>query len=48
MRSVWFSATPPRKDATANRTAPTMKTCRRPMRSASFPPSSRKPPKVRA
>ena len=40
-------ASPPSSEATANSTAPTRKTLRRPSRSASLPPSSRKPPKVR-
>ncbi len=39
-------ASPPASEAIANSTRPNMKTRRRPSRSASRPPSSRKPPKV--
>ncbi len=39
-------ASPPASEARANSTSPNMKTRRRPSRSASRPPSNRKPPKV--
>ena len=42
------SETPPTNEAAAKSTAPAMKTLRRPSRSASLPPKSRKPPKVSA
>ena len=40
------SAKPPTSEASAKRTSPDMNTRRRPSRSASRPPSSKKPPKV--
>jgi hypothetical protein len=42
-----FCASPAVSEAAANNTRPAMKTFRRPSRSASLPPSNRKPPKVR-
>ena len=41
-----FAAKPPASDAAAKTSRPAMNTRRRPSRSASRPPSSRKPPKV--
>ena len=41
-----LSAKPPAREASAKSTSPPMNTRRRPSRSASRPPSSRKPPKV--
>ena len=40
------SAKPPASEASANKISPLMNTRRRPSRSASLPPSSRKPPNV--
>ena len=44
---VSLAASPPASEATEKSAIPIMKTRRRPKKSASRPPSSRKPPKVR-
>ncbi len=46
IRVAWLLAKPPSRLAPVNRTSPTRKMRRRPNRSASRPPSSRRPPKV--
>ena len=48
MRTVSWVASPPAREAAAKRASEKRKTLRRPQRSPILPPSSRRPPKVRA